>query len=226
MSIPRRALALDFGRVLTLDQDRRPFAPFLPLLGTTDAAFHAAWGRDRPAYDRADLDTGAYWRRVLGSCAPHLGPGEVADLVPRLAEADFQSWNQPRHDLHALARRALDAGVPAAIVSNMPAGIGDRFVDQWVWLQRIPHRFFSADFGQIKPDEAFYRHVLDRTGWDPAEVLFIDDHGANIEAARTLGFATCHFTGTAGDLDQIAAWAGLGPLPGSTPLATQGPEAP
>ena len=205
----RRALALDFGRVLTLDQDRLPFAPFLPVLGTTDERFHSAWARDRLAYDRADLDRDAYWTGVLAECAPTLGRGQVKELVPQLAEADFQSWNRSRGELHDLVKRALGTGVPAAIVSNMPAGIGDRFVDTWTWLQGIPHRFFSADFGHTKPDEAFYHHVLERTGWSPSQVLFVDDHGSNIEAARALGFETCHFTGAPDDYRQIARWVDL-----------------
>jgi FMN phosphatase YigB (HAD superfamily) len=89
----------------------------------------------------------------------------------------------------------------------MPPGLGPRFVRHWTWLQRIPHRFFSAEIGLVKPDEAFYRHVLNRTGWNPHEVLFVDDLPANVDAAAQLGFQTLLFTGSEEDLRTVAVWA-------------------
>jgi len=88
----------------------------------------------------------------------------------------------------------------------MPQGLGERFVKTWPWLKRIPYRFFSADIGLVKPDDAFYHYVLERTGWSAADVLFVDDLAVNVESAARFGFETLLFTGTKKDVERISQW--------------------
>lgn len=202
----RRALALDFGRVLTLDPDKTTFLPHLERLGISATTFAGAWADRRHDYDRGVLDTQAYWTGVLQACRPDLDTEEASRWTSDLTDADFASWVQPRTILHRQVQAALDAGTLVAIVSNMPEGLGDRFVRTWPWLNRIQHRFFSADFGKVKPDDEFYLHVLEKTGWRADEVLFVDDLPANVEAAARLGFHTLLFTGSESDLKVIRDW--------------------
>lgn len=210
-----RALALDFGRVLTLDPDKGVFEPVLRRFGLDPDSFQKAYVERRHDYDRGGLDSRAYWSFVVNRCRPDLG--QLDQAIDLLIEADFLSWAQPRTVLHRLIQAALGRGVPTAIVSNMPLGVGERFVEAWPWLGRIDHRFFSADFGMIKPDENFYQHVLAQTGWKAPEVLFVDDLAANVETAARLGFSTLLFTGSAQDLDHIGSWCGLDTPPRDAP---------
>lgn len=54
--------------------------------------------------------------------------------------------------------------------------------------------FFSSCFlGLRKPDEAFYRTVLQVTQRTPEECLFIDDRDVNLECPRELGINTVLF---------------------------------
>jgi HAD superfamily hydrolase (TIGR01509 family) len=46
--------------------------------------------------------------------------------------------------------------------------------------------------------------VLERTGLQPADLLFIDDSAANIAAAEAMGFHTHHFTDPAALRPMIA----------------------
>jgi 2-haloacid dehalogenase/putative hydrolase of the HAD superfamily len=46
----------------------------------------------------------------------------------------------------------------------------------------------------IKPEPRIYQIVLERTGLEPADLLFVDDSAANIAAADAMGFHTHHFT--------------------------------
>jgi HAD superfamily hydrolase (TIGR01509 family) len=46
----------------------------------------------------------------------------------------------------------------------------------------------------IKPEARIYEIALERTGLQPADLLFVDDSLANIEAAAALGFHVHHFT--------------------------------
>ena len=48
----------------------------------------------------------------------------------------------------------------------------------------------SGEEGVIKPDRRIYDIVLERTGLQPPDLLFVDDSPANIEAAKALGFDT------------------------------------
>lgn len=57
--------------------------------------------------------------------------------------------------------------------------------------------FLSYEMKLSKPDVAIYRKVLDETGINPEETLFIDDSAANCRAAETLGIST--YTPKAGE---------------------------
>ena len=63
----------------------------------------------------------------------------------------------------------------------------DRIRQGTPWLDAFDVRVFSCDLGIVKPDARIYRSLLDRLQLAPADVLFIDDVPANIEAARTAG---------------------------------------
>jgi HAD superfamily hydrolase (TIGR01509 family) len=52
----------------------------------------------------------------------------------------------------------------------------------------------SAEERVIKPQPRIYEIALERTGLQPADLLFVDDSAANIAAAEAMGFHTHHFT--------------------------------
>jgi len=51
----------------------------------------------------------------------------------------------------------------------------------------------SAEEGTIKPERRIYEIALERTGLEPADLLFVDDNAANIAAAAAMGFHTHPF---------------------------------
>lgn len=55
----------------------------------------------------------------------------------------------------------------------------------------------SGEVGMVKPDPSIFGIALDRMQTNAHNVLFIDDHEPNIDAAKTLGFVTHHFTSSA-----------------------------
>jgi len=50
----------------------------------------------------------------------------------------------------------------------------------------------SSEVGLRKPDPAFYLYACDRNGIKPTQVVFLDDLGMNLRAARQLGIETIH----------------------------------
>ena len=57
--------------------------------------------------------------------------------------------------------------------------------------------YASHQIGLVKPDPAFYTHILDREDCAPAETVFVDDAEVNVAAARKLGVHGLLFEGTA-----------------------------
>lgn len=91
--------------------------------------------------------------------------------------------------MHALSAR----GVSQYGLTNMPS-------EAWPAVQTLSPAFalladtiVSGDEGLVKPDPAIYAVVLARTGLEPADLLFVDDSAANIEAARAIGFHVHRF---------------------------------
>jgi putative hydrolase of the HAD superfamily len=64
----------------------------------------------------------------------------------------------------------------------------------------------SCYLGVRKPDAAIYRLALSITQCPPAECVFIDDRGLNLECARELGVGTVHFRNPKQLRDEIARY--------------------
>jgi putative hydrolase of the HAD superfamily len=74
-----------------------------------------------------------------------------------------------------------------ALLSNSNSLHWPRVLHEMKLGPAIDHHFVSHLMGRIKPDPDAFEHVLESLGCSPAEVLFFDDNGLNIEAARRLG---------------------------------------
>lgn len=67
---------------------------------------------------------------------------------------------------------------------------------------------FSHDVGVRKPNPEIYRLIVERTGYEPSELVFIDDKVSALEPAADMGITTIHFTG-AGEVRQELVKLGL-----------------
>lgn len=61
---------------------------------------------------------------------------------------------------------------------------------------------YAADLGCAKPDKAFYSAIEARTGFAPADIVFIDDREDNVAAALARGW-TAHLWGPGSKLAQL-----------------------
>ena len=161
-----RNLIVDFGGVL-IDLDRQRCIENFSRLGVPDAEFRdAIRGRmENPATD-ADID--AAWNSFLVGI-----PVYKLDLLLKLRERYVVYLLSNTNDIHwrwscehAFRYRAFRAED---------------------FFEKI---FLSYEMKLSKPDVAIYRKVLDETGINPEETLFIDDSAANCRAAETLGIST------------------------------------
>ncbi|KAJ7090273.1 HAD-like domain-containing protein [Mycena belliarum] len=174
----------------------------LPLL-----PFYAAFSRDLSDTVNGNIWYAAYCKRRGIEC-PEL-PKELnvdgrelfgsmmresATYDPHILRAIRRIRAAGKHKIIALtnnfARTSTENPIPASELAFLgwdkegatPAalrGLFDDFCD-------------SSELGSRKPEPAFYRMALDRNGLRPEEVVFLDDIGINLKAAKELGMETIH----------------------------------
>jgi len=133
--------------------------------------------------------------------------GRNEDEMTRLLHAVRDSL-QPIPETVALMHELAAAGVPLYCLSNMHAEIA-------AWLLRT-HDFwpvfrgvvFSADERLIKPEPEIFARLLQRHGLSAVNTAFVDDHPANIVAARRLGLHAVAFENAAQCRDALRGWLG------------------
>jgi putative hydrolase of the HAD superfamily len=172
-------LVCDYGEVISRPQGEAELDALAALSRRSRPEFDRAYWAVRADYDRGSIDLAGFWGAIVA------GELDKARLAALHAE-DNASWTH----LDPAAMAAIEAvaarGRRLALLSNAPADIARR-LDAHPWFQRFEHRLFSCDLGLTKPDPAIYAALIARLDTTPAEVVFIDDKAANVDAARALG---------------------------------------
>jgi putative hydrolase of the HAD superfamily len=194
MNAAVRWLLCDYGEVLTLPQPAADMALLEGAAGRSDGAFWDAYWQHRPAYDRATVTVDAYWAGVLGE------PVERA-AIEALIALDVASWLHLNPPAVEAVGRARQRGLRLALLSNAPHEVADA-VDAAEFAAMFEQRIFSCRLGLVKPEPAIYAGALELLGADPADVIFVDDRPANVEAARALGIRA-HLFGDPAEIDAI-----------------------
>ncbi|MBB4913654.1 HAD-IA family hydrolase [Streptosporangium saharense] len=90
----------------------------------------------------------------------------------------------------ALARRARQAGLTVALLSNSYGRDPyDPYTATGVW-ELFDHHVISEVEGVAKPDPRIYEATLERMGLVADQCLFVDDTAANLLPAQMLGIGT------------------------------------
>ncbi len=182
-----RALLLDYGGVLMRTQTRALREALdarlrLPA-GSVERVVHSseAWRQCQ----LGSISEAAYWAAVAEELRL-----PSADL-PQF-RADYFAADELDHEAIAQLRRIHTSGTAVALLSNesrsLPArlaqlGIADLFAPLLV----------SAYLGFMKPDARAFRAALALLGLPPAQVVFVDDLAANVEAAAALGIEAIQY---------------------------------
>jgi putative hydrolase of the HAD superfamily len=98
-------------------------------------------------------------------------------------------WTQiePREDILGIVASVKSAGVPVALATNQQAYRAEFMAKQLKYASLFDHLFFSCELGYSKPNADYFSTALALVGFEPSEALFIDDHEANVVAARSCG---------------------------------------
>ena len=118
-------------------------------------------------------------------------------------------WNkvhlEPSIEDNYLSRHSLVPGVrdflKNAKLKNKPVWCLSNDVDRWSRKLRkifgienlLAGAIISSEVGVRKPDHAIYQCLLNRSGYQANELLFVDDRIRNVEAAVAMGIPSIQF---------------------------------
>ena len=189
MSSPVSVLLFDLGGVLIDFSGLSELQTLLPER-TDDTALLGRWTTcpHSLAYGTGQLSTSEFMAHFRQDWGIALEPaafleawqGWVRGWLP--GAADLLAELRPRYRLAAL--------------SNSNAAHWERLEALGV-LGEFDLAIGSQQTGFRKPDPAIYRDALARLDVAATSVLFFDDSGANVEAARTVGMAAAQVAGPA-----------------------------
>jgi putative hydrolase of the HAD superfamily len=95
-----------------------------------------------------------------------------------------------------LVDRVRAAGVVTALATNQQSYRGTYIKENLPYDQHFDHQFHSFEVGLAKPDPAYFAHIVETIGVEPAEAVFVDDVLANVRGAQAAGLSAVHFAQT------------------------------
>lgn len=194
-----KAVIWDMGGVLLRTEDGSARIRLAEELGRSPRELNAVVFGSESAQlaEVGTITTAQHWENV----AQILGLDEAA-----LQHFKQEFWAGDEIDrglidyIHTLRPR-YRTGLLSNAWSNARADLGGMYN----FIETFDVSVFSAEVKMAKPDERFYRWILERLEVAPHESVFIDDFLVNIEAAAALGLHTIHFQGRDQALQSLEA---------------------
>src|SRR5438309_1687784 len=184
----KRGLLVDFGGVLTTSMGRA-FADFCVAEGVDPERFKQviaeAYGGDGShgmigKLERGEIDVTEFEAWL----AEHLSEGLDTPLVAEGIRDRMFGGMQPDERMIEAIRRAHDAGVKTALISNSwgPSGFHDSEL-----ADLFDAVLISGEIGMRKPDAEIFLRAAELLGLELSECVFVDDLEQNAEGARAVG---------------------------------------
>ena len=189
---PRKRIVFDLGAVLFHWHPEAMLQRELPHVAGDDASarhwvgqifqsYQGDWGE----FDRGTVTVPELVQRI--SRRTGLAAGDVqtvVDAVPREL--------QPMADSVSLLHRLHAAGHTLHYLSNMPAPYAD-ILEQNHFFDCFESGIFSARVHHNKPEAAIFQLAQQQYGVPASELVFLDDHEPNVQAAQALGWNAIQF---------------------------------
>jgi len=151
---------------------------------------------------RSSTDVDGLWRAWLASPAvrefergridPPTFAAQLVEEFDLIVDAHaflqgFSAW--PRGPLPGAKDllQQVRPGIVRATLSNTNALHWPRVMHEMDFERHFDHHFASHLMDRIKPDHDAFEHVAATVGFEPREILFVDDNQINVDAARAFG---------------------------------------
>jgi len=179
----------DYGGVLVHHQAEAAQAQMAQAAGIPAEQFSELYWVTRLDYDKGIVSGPEYWAALGLSAGKVLTPSVIADLT----EIDAATWMNFDEPMWAWIEELRGAGKRLAILSNMPADLGEVIKARTDRMKRFHAVTLSYEIGSAKPESAIYEHCLEGIGTAPARTVFFDDRIANVHGAEMLGIQGVEF---------------------------------
>jgi putative hydrolase of the HAD superfamily len=93
------------------------------------------------------------------------------------------------------AKRVRASGVPVFLATNQEHRRARYLMETLGLLSHVDGIVYSAALGHRKPSPEYFVAAAAKVGARPADVVFIDDNAANVEAARVAGWRATQWLG-------------------------------
>lgn len=151
------------------------------------AEFFQHYGGDWGAFDQGLIGADEVVARISARTGwPREEVQQVVDAVPDELQAVPGTVD--------LIEALRAAGHRLFYLSNMPEPYADDLERRYPLSRWFEAGVFSGRVKHSKPRAEVFRLAIERFGVTPESCLFLDDHPANIEAARALGWQAELFT--------------------------------
>jgi HAD superfamily hydrolase (TIGR01509 family) len=137
-------------------------------------------------YEKGKISTGAFLAQLNNSLKLELDLSEFTQLW----NATFEEDKDMRSLMDQLAQRW-----PLYLLSNTNENHYSYLQQRFNVARNFREVILSYQVGYSKPEAEIYAEVYKRSGFNPADCLFIDDLEPNIEAAQRLGMKTILYRG-------------------------------
>lgn len=143
------------------------------------------------------------------------GVRRLEAAVPESARPYVRSYTVNWYDhftivpgMEGLIVRLKENGYGIYLLSNAAENVYG-FIPKLPALQYFDGKFFSVDYGLLKPDARIYQKFLEVFSLEAEECFFTDDMSANVEAAINEGFSSTVFRFDVEELQQAMRQAGV-----------------
>ena len=155
--------------------------------GGATAVFFQNYGGDWGLFDQGLISADEVVRRIAARTGwPR---GEVAAVVRAVPDELL-----PIPATLVLIRDLRAAGHTLHYLSNMPAPFADHLSQTYPLTEWFASGLFSGRVKQIKPSAEMFSLAERHFGVPPEELLFLDDHPVNVEAALARDWQAVLFT--------------------------------
>lgn len=198
------AILFDLGGVLVRLRGHRVLLAYLPESMTSEELLnrwlHSPVVRD---FESGRIQLSDFCRDILSDLGLNMDETEFLEVFRTFLDEPYPGVSAVLPDL---SRRYV-----TGVLSNTSEPHWQTAVGMLPELLTVRHLFLSYQMGLLKPDEAIFAEVLHHLHLSAEQVLYFDDHPANVEAARRMGIQAVRVDGFGEAVEAMAALGLLEP---------------
>lgn len=190
-----KSVIFDWGGVLIDDPLNFIMNYLAGFFGVDKDAFVKVFDEYYNIFDRGEMSEEEIWKNVSKDLK--------SDKVPSgsLWFEAFEKCYSPKLEVFDFIKKLKSKGIKVGLLSNteLPAL---KFFDDEIYSV-FDFFTFSCKEGVMKPSDKIYEIALKNFGFEPSEVVFVDDRFVNVEGAKRVGMRGVLFENSAQAIREI-----------------------